>query len=309
MSVALSAPLSATHVYLPASDCRTETMSIIAEPYAKNKPGLTTTETKPNHKSVCEHRRAPLLFYSQLTYNSYSLAGKWVFRKREANMYYIKYLLFTLQRFTYYLGTSQIHLFSVTTRVKVHLHWVKVKAKTNFCLWSFLLLNANIRRFRFNINELNVVNTRTPIAALDGGPRLLGGCCQYTLAEGSLAVHSNDTRCPSRTRSGLGWLICTPRRPESIDKINVHFTSHCLKVLYADNELIENLANQNWWPSNKHNLRKLRFRAVTIQTAWNFIISLNDECFKFLCYHRKNSQTFRYCPRAPVCDPFVNEFM
>ena len=107
------------------------------------------------------------------------------------------------------------------------------------------LLHGYKRTLKAYHYRVNVVNTCTPIAAAGGGPRLLGGCCQYTLAEGSLAVHSNDTRCPSRTRSGLGWLICTPRRPESIEKIHVHVTSHCLKVLYADNELIENLANQN----------------------------------------------------------------
>ena len=101
-------------------------------------------------------------------------------------------------------------------------------------------------RFRSNINELNVVNTRTPIAAPGGGPRLLGGCCQYTLAEGSLAVHSNDTRCPSRTRSGLGWLICTPRRPESIDKIHVHVTLYLLEVRFTDIEFrIQQNGSQN----------------------------------------------------------------
>ena len=159
----------------------------------------------------------------------------------------------------------------VRTCIKVHLNWEKVNVKTNFFIDLLPLLNVNIKldflwthleemslshgykgTLKAYHYRVNVVNTRTPIAAAGGGPRLLGGCCQYTLAEGSLAVHSNDTRCPSRTRSGLGWLICTPRRPESIDK----YTSTLRYISWK-------------FVSQTLNSESSRMAPKTIETVWN----------------------------------------
>ena len=74
ISVALSVPLSATHVYRPASDCRTETMSIIAEPCTKNNNKQTWFNNY--REQTCKHDTVESNFRFTLSWCTKRISSK-----------------------------------------------------------------------------------------------------------------------------------------------------------------------------------------------------------------------------------------